>query len=101
MHVAADDDVTFLASGAKRCIDLLERVTVLEVLSKLDAAIMRREPASQSLLLHGHGKGLVELTVSGHINQLVRELMKYGRDQLQVAVFHHRVEHRVGEMTQG
>jgi hypothetical protein len=58
------------------------------------------EPALQSRVLHGHGEGLVEARVIGHVQQLVRQLVKDHGRELAAAVAHHGAHHRIGQLAE-
>ena len=58
------------------------------------------EPTPHALLFHGRGQRFIEGGIIRHVQQLMRELMKYYGCKLDVVPCHHGAEDGIIEMTQ-
>ena len=62
--------------------------------------VVRRQPASHAGTFYTHRKCLIEFAVILHIDELMREFMKDGADEFQIAVAQHGVKQRVSKAPQ-
>jgi hypothetical protein len=87
-----------LGSAAPEQADILELAGVLPLVPlQIGRTSLREQPASDAFVLDGDGERFVEGGISGHVEQLMRQLVEDDPGELDVAVREHRVEHRIGE----
>ncbi len=93
------------ARGARRaCVqdrkDLEKALLLQFVLLEILLAPLALQPAAHALLLHRHGKRLVEIGVARHVDHLVGELVEDDRCELHVVPADHGVEDGIVEVPQ-